>query len=422
MSRVLKNKWAVLYSVILAIIVGVYFGDFAKQLEPLAKLYINLIKISIIPIVIITVTTSIASLVNQNNSSEKTKKIFFSLVFVLFACSASAILIGGLSQPGMGLSKNPDIAKLIASSHTEQIILAPKDPIILEKGDGLMKFIENAIPSNIFEALSTSKFLQIVFFGVIFGLALGYSYQHDRVDRWTLLKSYLPAFEWIMDQVILLLPIGIFLLISTQVSEMQLSTFLMLFKVTCAIIGSMMLVVLASFYAIAYFSKQSFLKVVRALSQVCLVAISTRSTFACVPRAIEAMTTELKFDRTMASLVISFGGATCKFGTVCFYCVASVFVANVLDFPLSWHHYFIIIFASVLTAISSAGSVGIIGIQMISLVLEPIGLPLGAVVILLIAINPITDIFDTLANVLGNCAVAAGCSPLDLKGSKIEAG
>jgi proton glutamate symport protein len=276
----------------------------------------------------------------------------------------------------------------------------------------MLKFFTSAIPSNIFQALAEAKFLQIVLFGLIFGLALGALYRRDGVDRASFLKSYLPAFEWINDKVIFFLPIGLFLLIVTQVNQMEPSTFLSLLKLTVAIILSMMIVIVISLLIIAHNAKTSMKKVLHHLSYVCLVAVSTRSTFACVPKAIEAMSQNLNFDKTMSSLVISFGSATCRYGTICFYCVAAIFVANIFDVPLGFNSYMTIFIASILTSIASSGAVGVVSLQMLSLVLEPLGLPLGAVLVLLIAIDPIIDMFDTLASVLGNCAVASSCSPL----------
>lgn len=413
MNRILTNHWVILYSVILAIIFGIFLKDFAKFLQPFANFYLSFLKISVIPIVIITVTTSISTLINQNDSSAKTKQIFTYLLISLIACSFIAVAIGGLIQPGEGLSKNPDITELISQNNTsERIVLGPKDSILLDKQDGLLRFFEDAIPSNIFESLSQAKFLQIVFFGVIFGLALGYTFKRDQINRSDFLKTYLPPFEWINEQVIYFLPVGIFLLIATQVSQMQAATFLSLYKLAIGIMLSMLVIIFLSLSVIAYYAKKNIFKVLIALSQVCLVALSTRSTFACVPKAIEAMTGNLKFDQTMASLVISFGSTTCRYGTICFYCVSAIFVANIFDSPLTLYQYGIILIVSILTAISSSGAVGVVSLQMLALVLEPLGLPLGTILILLIAIDPITDMFDTVANILGNCAVAAACSPL----------
>ncbi len=113
------------------------------------------------------------------------------------------------------------------------------------------------------------------------------------------------------------------------------------------------------------------------------------------------------FDPDTANIVIPFGNTTCRFGSICFYTIGTIFIANIFVTSISFYGYAAILMSSILASFAASGAVGILSLSMITVVLDPLGLPLGTVIALFIAIDPIIDVFDTVANVFGNCAATA---------------
>ena len=280
-----------------------------------------------------------------------------------------------------------------------------KDEIVTDINPSLTKFLLSAVPNNIFLSLSQGAVLQIIIFSIIFGAALGYRYTQDGIDRASFFQSFFPVFISINDAVLSFLPFGIFVLLASQFAMFSFSTVLILGKLVLALCLSMIMLIVFYVLVIWSYSKSKLSKVLASLSYITLMAVSTRSAFACIPKCIEGMSQF--FDKDMTKLIIPFGSTTCRFGSICFYTIGTIFIANIFVIPISFYSYIVIMFSAVLASFAASGAVGIVALSMITIVLDPLGLPLGAILGFFIAIDPIVDIFDTLANVYGNCAAAA---------------
>lgn len=407
---VIESQWFFWLSIVAGITCGLSFKNFAAELKPFAQMYMNFLQLSVIPVIVITVTTGLANITSHAQGHSKIGRVFLSLFAMLLLSSLLSMLIGIIIAPGVGLGSNPEIAALIASSdYAIGPSLTITEEIVPEVTPNLLNFVLRIVPNNIFESLSNGAILQIIIFSIIFGVTVGYKQARDHVDRVNVLHTFLPVFTTINDAVLYMLPFGVFFLLGSQFAFFQLSTIIILAKLVIALCLSMLLLIIIFVGIIWFYAKRPICFVLRSLGYITIMAISTRSAFACIPRCIESM--RQFFDSDTANIVIPFGNTTCRFGSICFYTIGTIFISNIFVTSLSFYGYVSIVLSAILASFAASGAVGILSLSMITVVLDPLGLPLGTVLALFIAIDPIVDVFDTVANVFGNCAATAMSSP-----------
>ena len=154
-------------------------------------------------------------------------------------------------------------------------------------------------------------------------------------------------------------------------------------------------------------TKLPFLSVFLALRESTILALATSSSLACLPSAIATLSDRLKFDRQTIKLVTPLSITICRFGSVIYFSLSALFVAQLYDKALSFSDFSIIIIGSILAGMATSGVSGILTLTMLGIVLEPLKLPLEAVLVLFIAIDPLMDPFRTLSIVHTGMAATA---------------
>jgi proton glutamate symport protein len=134
-----------------------------------------------------------------------------------------------------------------------------------------------------------------------------------------------------------------------------------------------------------------------------LIGFGTQSTFASMPSQLDGLK-GLKVNPELANLVVPIGAVICRFSMVITYSIATVFTAQLYNVPLAPGAMVTALFLVVLAAVAGAGTPGLVSIAMIAIVLGPLGLPSEAIIVLLLAINPVIEPITTMANVHANCA------------------
>jgi proton glutamate symport protein len=151
----------------------------------------------------------------------------------------------------------------------------------------------------------------------------------------------------------------------------------------------------------------SFVNSYVALRKPLIISFGTRSSFVAMPSAIHAMSEDLRFEKETINLTIPLGITICRFGTVMAFSFSAVFFAQLYHLQMSPGIYGIILMGTVLAALASAGAPGAATIGMLSLVFNPLGLPVDAAIALMLAVDPLIDPVLTLVNVHTNCACTA---------------
>ena len=401
----------ILLGMFLGFVVGAiayYFDFIPSSIENFIQVYIfnlggaifiNLLKMLIVPLVFFSLVSGISSLSNLQSLGNITfKTISLYLGTTAIAVSLS-LFVASIFKPGAGYSSD---------------IAAPER---LPEGQSVYSTILDIFPSNIIEAMANNQMLAIVFFSILFGLALSKT-NHLTGNLSEAFEKLNTVFMQLVLMIMSYAPIGVFCLIGKFVITDGLDIFQEAFMYVVLLISVLI------FHAIVTYS--IFLKIFTNLNPViffkkmretAIFAFSTSSSAATIPVTLKTVTTDLGVNKNIASFVIPVGATINMDGTAIMQGMATVFIAQMSGIDLSIFQYMQVVLLAVVSSVGAA-AVPSAGTITLVIILQQFGLPLEAIGIIL-AVDRILDMIRTSVNVTGDatvaCIVAHSESLLDKK-------
>ena len=350
------------------------------------SIFINLLKMLIVPLVFFSLVSgisSLSSLTSLGNITIKTISLYLGTTAIAVSIS---LLVASIFKPGAGYSSN---------------IAAPEK---LPEGQSVYSTILDIFPSNIIEAMANNQMLAIVFFSILFGLAL------NKTNHLTgnLSESFERLNTVFMQLVLMIMsyaPIGVFCLIGKFVITDGLDIF------QEAVMYVVLLISVLIFHAIVTYS--IFLKIFtnlnpivffKKMKETAIFAFSTSSSAATIPVTLKTVTTDLGVNKNIGSFVIPVGATINMDGTAIMQGMATVFIAQMSGIDLSIFQYVQVVLLAVVASIGAA-AVPSAGTITLVIILQQFGLPLEAIGIIL-AVDRILDMIRTSVNVTGDATVA----------------
>ena len=352
-----------------------------------STIFINLLKMLIVPLIFFSLVSGISSLNNLSSLGKITSKtIALYLATTAIAVSLS-LFIGTIFKPGSGYSSSISVA-----------------PDSLPQSQGVFETIVNIFPSNILDAMANNEMLAVVFFSILFGLALSKT-NHLTDNLSNSFEKLNTVFMQLVITVISFAPIGVFCLIGKFVIVDGLDVFQEAFKYVVLLIAVLIIhafvtytVILKLFTTISI--KRFFIK----MKDVAIFAFSTSSSAATIPVTLKTVQDELGVNKNVASFVVPVGATINMDGTAIMQGMATVFIAQMSGIDLTLIQYVQVVLLAVVASIGAA-AVPSAGTITLVLILQQFGLPLEAIGIIL-AVDRILDMLRTSVNVTGDAAVS----------------
>jgi proton glutamate symport protein len=372
---------------------------------------------TVLPIIITAIASSLGRLMRDKSSAGLMGKITVMFVLCIVATALTGMLLGMIGRPGAGLDEKTRelLSKLISSADKDGLSGALEVSIrsiqqggSVVRGPSLVNFFRDLIPSNIFQALTSGSTMAIVFFSIIFGVAIGILKEESASLLISLLSAIFEAFQKIINWSLYLLPFGLVCLMAGQIAAvgpqifMAMSKFIILYAV-----GTVLIFIAATAIMWVRSGIASPLKALAFLFEPVLLAFATRNSMATLPSAITALDKKMGFNSNTVNLTLPLGMTLGRFGNIFYFALGTFFVAQIYNTPLGIMHYFIIFLGVVFGGTATAGASGIVTLSMISIILNPLGLPVEAVLVIFMAIDPIIDPFRTFLIVYMNMAVTS---------------
>ena len=374
----------ILVGMVLGITVGVVLGEQATVLKPIGTLFVNIIKMLIVPLVFCSLIVGVTSM----EDTAKMGRIGFKS-FTFYLCTTAiaisiGLAVGYVIQPGAGLdlplpSGVSDVAKEVPS---------------------VMQTLIDIVPTNPIAALANGQILQVIVFAVALGIALVLIGDHGK-PAIKVFESLAEAMYKLTDMVMKLAPYGVFGLMAWVAGAYGIEMLLPLLKVIVAVYVGCIIHVLG-FYSIvlSMFSKLNPLHFFKGISNAMAVAFTTSSSAGTLPASMKCASEYLGVNKKISSFVLPLGTTINMDGTALYQGVTALFVAQAFGIDLTWVDYLTIILTATLASIGTAGVPGA-GLVMLTLVLSTVGLPLEGVA-LIAGIDRILDMARTVVNVSGD--------------------
>ncbi|MDR2314674.1 MAG: cation:dicarboxylase symporter family transporter [Spirochaetaceae bacterium] len=417
---VLKHPLVILASVFIGIVIGLcngpisaFFGvrSFAQIISMPGQVYLFYLQMTVIPIIVTAISSSIGRLMRNRSSHGLIRKMCFVFLAGLAVTALIGMAVGILGRPGAGLDEDTrSLLTRLISSQT-----AGEEPEILEVTllntqstepelrSGLAVFLTSLIPSNIFSALAFGSTMAIVFFSIVFGIAIGFVNDQPADMLIKFLSAVFEAFQKLVSASLYLLPFGLICLMAGQIAQVGILVFMAMSKfiiLYCA--GTALLFIVTTAVIWTRSGIANPFKVLSLLFEPIMLAFATRNSMATLPSAISCLDDKMSFDRTTVNLTLPLGMTLGRFGNVFYFAVAVFFVVQIYGMDLAAAQYAAVFLGVIFAGAATAGASGIVTLSVIGMVLSPLNLPVEAVLIIFMAIDPIIDPFRTFLLVYGN--------------------
>lgn len=381
----------ILISLVLSVVVGLMAGvdglPFIKWwIAPVGTIFINLIKMVIVPIVFTSLVVGMTSL----GDLKKLGRIGIKTIFIYLFTTAIAIVIGfivaGIIHPGIGLE------------------MTAGDAVKVKEAPSIMQVLVAMVPTNPVASMAKADILPIIIFALFVGVGI---LQVGGKKSQLLIDWFDAAAEVsykIINMVMQFAPIGVFCLLLPVVAENGSKVLLPLLSViACMALGSVIHAVAVYSSMARIWGNTSPLKFFRGMSEAILIAFTTCSSAATLPINMKNCQEKLGCSRDITSFVLPLGATINMDGTAIYMGVCSLFIANVYGIDLTMAQMGMIILTGTLASIGTAGVPGA-GLIMLSMVLLSVGLPMEGLA-LVAGIDRILDMFRTTVNITGDAAV-----------------
>ncbi len=367
----------------LGLAIGALFPHLGVQLRPLSMIFIRLIKSIIAPLIFATIVVGIAGHSDLKSVGRMGGKalIYFEVVTTLALFMGLAFV--NLTRPGVGvhLAAGGDLGGITGKSQTFAEVLV------------------HIFPQSFFQAAAEGDILQVVVFSVIFAAGLSMAH-HKKKVLLDVLDSVAETMFKFTGIVMRFAPVGVGAAIAVAVGSKGLGVLVNLGLLILTFYACAITFVILVFGAVILIFKVPLRLFWRAVKEPALIAFSTTSSEAALPKALQNMEA-MGVPREVVSFILPTGYSFNLDGTSLYLSLASVFVAQAAGVHLGFGQQLIMVFTLMLT------SKGVAGVPRASLVilagtLASFGLPLEGVAILL-GIDELVDMVRTTVNVIGNC-------------------
>ncbi len=390
LNKISLTKW-IMIAMILGATFGYFFPSQSQNLKVISNIFLRMIKSIIVPIIFGTLVVGIAG---HSDDLKAVGRLAFKSIIYFEIATSLALVIGLVSvnyvQPGYGIKLPPPDLKAIEIAKSNQITFSG--------------VIEHIVPKSFIEAAAANDVLQIVFFSILFAIALT---QVKGKPKETIL-NFCEGLSEVMFKftglVMKFAPIGIGAAIAFTVGHSGASVLVNLGKLVLTLYGALITFFFLVLIPIMLIARIPIKKFMMAVKGPALIAFSTTSSDAALPDALESM---VKFGvpRRIVSFVLPTGYSFNLDGSTLYLAIASIFVAQAAGINLTIWQQILMMLTLMLT------SKGIAAVPRASLVvlsgtLVTFGLPLEGIALIL-GVDELMDMARTSINLIGNCLASA---------------
>ena len=390
-----RHSMLLLYSIIIAVILGAvtgwFMGEDALMFSWMGTLFLNSLKMIIVPLIMAAIISGVASLGDVRKLGKPGGITILYFISTMMISTVVGIILSKIFVPGSGMSliaENPEINNS-ATSHSISDVLV------------------NLISPNIVEAAANFELIQIIIFSIIFGAALTVTGERGKAvkDFFESLNSIMMVIVgWIMY----LSPIGIFALVATPIAQAGggdavIKTFSAIGGYVGTVFSGLVIQAVILFFILVFIAKRGkqFFKTV---SPALLTAFSTSSSSATVPLSMDC-TKSCGLANGPIRFVIPLGSTINMNGTAVYQSIVVIFLAQIYGISLNFNDYILI---TIVATLSSVGSAGIPqgGHAMTLMLYDAIGVPAEGFGLIL-TVDWFLDRSRTTLNVWGDLVGAA---------------
>ena len=370
----------------------------AASIEPIGTLWVNAIRMILVPLVISLLVTSVSSFADVRSLG----RLGARTVTVFLALLAGAAIFAALAGPPLfqRMTIGPEASTALrAQMHVPDASSGPDLPT-------LRGFIVGLVPTNPVRAAADGAMLPLIVFTVLFALAVTRLPEDGRALITGFFRAIGQAMLVVVHWILRLTPVGVFALALGMGRDFSLATAGAVGYYVVVLCGMLLAVTLAVYPVVWLFGRASLRTFSRAAAPAQAVAAGTRSSLASLPAMIESARVNFGDQPGITGFVLPLAVSTFKLNTPVSDLLGPLFLAKLYGIPLGPSEVAVMTLVTIAMSFSNPGipSGGLFVVT--APVMLSVGLPLEGIA-LLIAADSIPDVFATVVNVTGDMGVAA---------------
>ena len=379
----------VLIAIVLGALVGYFFPSFGRELRPLGDGFIKLIRMVVAPIIFTTVVLGIAGM----SDLKRVGRIGIKAFVYFEVMTTLALIIGWVVvkafQPGAGI--NADVAAL----NTEKV----QAYITTAKTHGVVDFLLNIIPTSVVGAFAQGDILQVLFFSVLFGVALGALGEANRPVVYGL-EQISNAFMKIIGMIVRLAPVAAFGAIAFTIGEFGIQSLVNIGKLMACVYVTCLLFVCLPLGFLMRLSGVGLWKFIKYIREEIFVVLGTASSESVLPRMMTKME-NLGCSPPLVRLVLPGGYSFNLDGSCIYLTMGALFVAQATNAHLTFGQELTLLLVCLVT---SKGAAGVTGSGFITLAATLSSLKMIPVegMVLIVGVDRIMSEARAVTNLIGN--------------------
>ena len=371
---------------VVGVIVGYVWPAFGVAIKPIADAFLRMIKMIIAPLLFSTLAVGIAG----TGDLKAMGRIGLKAIVYFEAATTVALFLGlaivNLFTPGAGLAMPIGADTKVAAA-------------LVQNQQRAWDIFLHLFPTSVVDAMARGDILQLVVFSTFFGIALAAIGPKGRPVL-DVLESTAQAMFTFTGYVMAFAPVGVFAAIASTVGGKGLSILFTLGKLIALMYAGYAVFALLVLGAVSYAIGIPFLAFVKAIREPFLIALTTASSEAALPKALEVME-RFGVPKNIVGFVLPTGYSFNLDGSTLYLSMASVFVAQIAGVPMTFGQQIVMMLTLMLTSKGVAG-VPRAALVVLTATLTQFNLPLEGAAILL-GVDQILDMGRTAVNVMGNC-------------------
>ncbi|MGB2316119.1 MAG: dicarboxylate/amino acid:cation symporter, partial [Flavobacteriaceae bacterium] len=417
------------WKILIGMLLGVVFGFVMLQIQggeafvtswikPLGTIFVKLLKLIAVPLILASLIKGISDLKDISKfASIGVKTIVIYVLTTVIAISIGLTLVN-IFNPGDGVS-DATISKLTETYANNSSVQGKIAEATRQQQSGPLDFVVDMIPENAFSALSNNKLmLQVIFLAIFLGISLLLIGEKSAKPLKDVFDSLNDVVLKMVDLIMLTAPYAVFaLLANVVVSSGDPELLYALLFYASVVVGGLLLMVCFYLIVVGVVVKKNPFWFLKQISPAQLLAFSTSSSAATLPVTMERVEEHVGVDKEVSSFVLPVGATINMDGTSLYQAVAAVFIAQALNFDLTFTDQLMIVLTALLASIGSAAVPGA-GMVMLVIVLESVGFPADKLAIglaLIFAVDRPLDMCRTVINVTGDATVSTLIAKLEGK-------
>lgn len=384
-----KLTFFIFFALVLGIVFGWLAPEIAVKMQPLADMFLRMVKMIIAPLIFATLVVGIAGHGDVKHLGKIGLKtiVYFEIVTTL--ALVLGLVMANVFKPGVGFNIDLNSVSMAAVEKMQNIQL----------DHSFSHLLVDMVPTSVFKAMAEGNLLQIVVFAIFFALAICAIGQKARPVL-DFLQSTCEIMFKFTEYVMLFAPIGVFGAISATIGHNGIGILANYAKLIGITYLSLVLFVIIVLAVVCKIIKIPLKGLIKALKEPALLAFTTASSEAALPKAMDIME-KFGVPKNIVSFVMPTGYTFNLDGSTLYLALTALFCAQIAGIDIPVEKQVLIMLTLMLT------SKGIAGVPRVALVvltgtLSSFGIPVVGVAILL-GIDQILDMGRTTINLIGNC-------------------